>query len=138
MTKGHGVRAGVTGCGRLHLLSVLQVLLLLPALYLLVQTFVTVCQQRCHFLSCPGNWLQMLCALLSFSCIGLYIACVVEATQTLNRFSVRWASFTNFERAVQLHEVLRLLHACLLFLLFIKVHTACTVHHFLHFGSFGS
>jgi hypothetical protein len=99
----------------------LQFLLLLPALYLLIQSLMTLSEQKCKFFCSPGNWLQVLVSLLTFSSTGLYVACVVKATETIARFSGNRVSFTNFEHVLHLHEVLRVLHACLLFLLFLKV-----------------
>ncbi|XP_070182767.1 polycystin-1-like [Littorina saxatilis] len=114
-------RLHVFDYNRVDPVFVCQVLLLVPAIYLLVQTVMAICQQKSKFLRCPGNWLQMISALLCLACIAVYVACAVIATDTLDRFSTQWTSFTNFDRPVHLHELLRLLHACLLFLLFLKI-----------------
>ncbi|XP_076458276.1 polycystin-1-like [Babylonia areolata] len=107
---------------RVEPLYVCQVLMLLPAIYLLIHTILTLKEQRSQFVRSPGNWLELAIALLCLASVGLYVGCVVTATDTLDRFSSgSSASFTNFEHAVHLHAVLRVLHACLLFLLFLKI-----------------
>lgn len=67
------------------------------------------------------NWLDLVIAMLAVVCIGLYIACVVTATDTFGYYTAHKNDFTNFEMPAHLHDVMRMLHAWLLFLIFLKV-----------------
>lgn len=74
-----------------------------------------------QFFKALWNWYEMLTTLMALVSIGMYMGCVIEATNTFNRFLDNQTGFTNFERAVYVHVGMRYLHAWLLFLLMFKV-----------------
>ena len=63
----------------------------------------------------------MLTTLMTIVAIGMYLGCVVEATNTFNHLLADQSGFTNFERVMYVHVGMRYLHAWLLFLLMFKV-----------------
>ena len=63
----------------------------------------------------------MLTTLMTVVAIGMYVGCVVEATNTFNHLLDDQTGFTNFERVMYVHVGMRYLHAWLLFLLMYKV-----------------
>ena len=105
-----------------------QVILLAVSIYLLAQCVATAREQKCQYLKSPGNWLQLFIAVFTLLSIGLYVACVVTATDAAGEVSEKSGRFILFERSLHLHEWLRILHACLIFLLFLKV--VCCLTHF--------
>ncbi|XP_067672234.1 polycystin-1-like [Haliotis asinina] len=107
--------------GRVDPLMVCEVLFLLCAVYLFVHLGLTIREERAQFVKQFWNWLDLVIAMLTVVCIGLYIACVVMATDTFGYYTAHKNDFTNFEMPAHLHEVMRMLHAWLLFLIFLKV-----------------
>lgn len=110
---------------------IFQALLLIPTIYILISCFLLACQQGCKFFRCLGNWLELTSMLLCLASISMYVVCVVMATEAAKRFHSSPSSFTGFEKEIHLHEILRSLHAWLLFLLFLKViqESASDIHH---------
>ncbi|XP_071105933.1 polycystin-1-like [Haliotis cracherodii] len=107
--------------GRVDPLMVCEVLFLLCVIYLVVHLGLTLREERVQFVKQFWNWLDLVIAMLAVVCIGLYIACVVTATDTFGYYTAHKNDFTNFEMPAHLHDVMRMLHAWLLFLIFLKI-----------------
>lgn len=100
---------------------VFQVILFAVVLYYLVHIVLQIRQLGKPYFCDFWNWLEMLTTLMAIVSIGLYIGCVVTATDTFSTFLNNQRAFTNFERVADIHTAARYLHAWLLFFLMFKV-----------------
>lgn len=106
---------------------VFQVILFAVVLYYLVHIVLQIRQLGKPYFWDFWNWLEMLTTLMAIVSIGLYIGCVVTATDTFSTFLNNQRAFTNFERVADIHTAARYLHAWLLFFLMFKVSSLCYI-----------
>ena len=100
-----------------------QCILFLVVIYSWVHIALQIREKRKEFFKEFWNYYEMLTTLMATVSIGMYIGCVVEATNTFNLFLANQTGFTNFERVAYVHAGTRYLQAWLLFLLMYKVIT---------------
>lgn len=98
-----------------------QCLLFLVVVYSWIHIALQIREHGKQFFKEFWNYYEMLSTLMATVSIGMYIGCVVEATNTFNEFIANQNGFTNFERVVYVHTGTRYLQAWLLFLLVYKV-----------------
>ncbi|XP_060598141.1 polycystin-1-like isoform X3 [Ruditapes philippinarum] len=102
-------------------LMVLECILFLVIIYSVIHLALQIREWGKQFFKDIWNWYEMLTTLMALVSVGMYIGCVVEATNTFNRFLDNQTGFTNYERAMYVHVGMRYLNAWLLFLLMFKV-----------------
>lgn len=105
----------------------LQVILFAVVLYYLVHIVLQIRELGKPYFCDFWNWLEMLTTLMAIVSIGLYIGCVVTATDTFSTFLNNQRAFTNFERVADIHTAARYLNAWLLFFLMFKVSSLCCI-----------
>ena len=89
--------------------------------YLLIHVTLRIREKGCSFFSNLWNILELTSLLMLATTIGLYIGCVIEATNIFKEFSLNTGGYFNFETVSDVHTSLRYTQAWLLFLLMIKV-----------------
>ena len=99
----------------------LQAILLLVTIYSLIHIVISIRDIGKQYFKKFWNWYEMLTTLMTIVAVGMYMGCVVEATNTFNHLLQDKTGFTNFERVMYVHVGMRYLHAWLLFLLMYKV-----------------
>ncbi|KAJ8318729.1 hypothetical protein KUTeg_003820 [Tegillarca granosa] len=102
-------------------LMVCEAIFFLVLIYLIVHIIIGIKKERKQFFTQFWNWFQLLTTTMAVAITGLYIGCVVEATDKFNTYFNNKAVFTNFEGVSDIHIAMRYTHAWLLFLLMFQV-----------------
>ncbi|XP_052761742.1 polycystin-1-like isoform X2 [Mya arenaria] len=102
-------------------LMVLESILFLVVIYSWIHITLQIREYGKQFFKQLWNYYEILTTLMATVSIGMYIGCVVEATNAFNSHIDNQTGFTNFERTAYIHVGTRYLQAWLLFLLMYKV-----------------